>query len=157
MLPKNPRERMPVYTQDSTHLECSVFTHICSISHYIPTTIVVRISNICNLTGKYLPASSTIFNINGLSELNSSVYHFFNGHDYTTLNCSLVSGGGNGMLPFSPFIAEPLISPPSVKGRSPSELSSGFSNRVNSPLKSNKTMSVAPLRCFAMMISALLR
>lgn len=54
---------MPVYTQDPTYLECSVFTHIRSISHYIFASIVVGIADISNFTGKHLTITGTVFNL----------------------------------------------------------------------------------------------
>ena len=71
---------MPVYTQDSTYLKCPIFTHIRSISHYISTSIIVRIPNISDFTSKYLTVAGTVFNLYCLSRNDSSVYEFFDGH-----------------------------------------------------------------------------
>ena len=80
MLPKYPREVMPVYTQDSAHLECPVFTYVCSTSHNIPATIVLRIAYNGNLTGKDMPASCAVLYLYRLLRHDGSVYYFLYTH-----------------------------------------------------------------------------
>ena len=80
MLPEYPREVMPVYTQDSAHLECPVFTYVCSTSHDIPATIVLRIAYIGNLTVKDMPATCAVLNLYRLLRHDDSVYYFLNTH-----------------------------------------------------------------------------
>ena len=83
MLPKNPREGMAVYTQDSTNFKRPVFTHVCPISHDISTPIVVGIPDISNLTGKYSSIACAILYFYCLTRVYSSINNLF----YTHLFC----------------------------------------------------------------------
>ena len=83
MLPKNPREGMPVYTQDSTNLKRPIFSHVSPISHDISTPIVVGIPNISNLTGKYSSIACAILYFYCLTRVYSSINNLF----YTHLVC----------------------------------------------------------------------
>lgn len=83
MLPENPREGMPVYTQDSTNFKRSVFTHVCPISHDISTPIVVGIPDISNFTGKYSSIACAILYFYCLTRVYSSINNLF----YTHLVC----------------------------------------------------------------------
>ena len=71
---------MPVYTKNSTHFKSPVFVHVCSIGNNIPTSIVVGVPDVSNLTGKYLTIAGTVFNLNCLSRYDCSVYELFNAH-----------------------------------------------------------------------------
>jgi len=80
LLPEYPREVMPVYTQDSAHLECSVFTNVCPTSHDIPAAIVLRIAYVGNLTGEDMPTSCAVLYLYRLLRHDSSIYALFNAH-----------------------------------------------------------------------------
>lgn len=82
MLPEYPREVMPVYTQDSAHLESSVFIYVCPTSHDIPATIVLRIAYVGNLTGEDMPASCAVLYLYRLLRHDGSVYYVL----YTHIN-----------------------------------------------------------------------
>ena len=71
---------MPVYTQDSTDLERSFFTHILTICLDIHPTKIAGVSDVRDTTCKHLPISRTVFNLYSLSRNDSSVYELFNTH-----------------------------------------------------------------------------
>ena len=79
---------MPVYTQDSAHLECPVFINVCSTSHDIPATIVLRIAYIGNLTVKDMPTSCAVLNLYRLLRHDDSVYYFL--YTHILIWCGLV-------------------------------------------------------------------
>ena len=73
---------MPVYTQDSAHLECPVFTYVCPTSHDIPAAIVLRIAYVGNLTGEDMPTSCAVLYLYRLLRHDGSVYYVL----YTHIN-----------------------------------------------------------------------
>ena len=88
MLPEDTREVMTIDTHDSTHLECSVFIYVCSTSHDIPTTIVLRIAYVGNLTVKDMPATCAVLNLYRLLRHDDSVYYFL--YTHILIWCGLV-------------------------------------------------------------------
>ena len=71
---------MTVDTHDSAHLESSVFIYVCSTSHNIPATIVLRIAYVGNLTGKNMPTSCAVLYLYRLLRHEGSVYYFLYTH-----------------------------------------------------------------------------
>lgn len=80
LLPEDTREVMTVDTHDSAHLECPVFTYVCSTSHNIPAAIVLRIAYVGNLTGKDMPASCAVLYLYRLLRHDDSVYYVLYTH-----------------------------------------------------------------------------
>lgn len=84
---------MTVDTHDSTHLECPIFTYICSTSNDIPATIVSRIANVGNLTGKDMPTSCAVLYLYRLLRHDDSINYFLYTH-ISMVQARLLEAGG---------------------------------------------------------------
>lgn len=80
MLPKNPREGMPVYAQYSTNLERPFLTHVKTVCLYLHSTIIVRVSYVSNPACEDSAVACTILNFYFLIHLYSPVNNLFYAH-----------------------------------------------------------------------------
>lgn len=142
---------MAIHFEDSTNLKRTILFHVNTVSINIASTIITRVHDISDTTTKQPPTPCAVLNLYLLIQKYRLFYHILDSHAMSSLTALNASGGGNGIGLLPPLIAESLISPPAS---GVNVLSSGFSKRVNWPLKSILTIPVAPLRCLAMMTSA---